>query len=164
MAKIILICGKVCSGKSTYANKVKQDCNAVILSCDEITLGLFDGQLGEKHDDVLNKVKSYLYKKAEEIVAAGTNVILDFGFWSSLERRNITKVFIDKGIEIEWHYVEVTEEIWRSNIQKRNHMIKQGLCMDYYIDKNLLEKSSRQFEAPTHEEIDVWYCNNHYSY
>ena len=37
MAKIIVICGKICCGKSYYANQIKEKENAVILSCDELT-------------------------------------------------------------------------------------------------------------------------------
>lgn len=42
MDEIILLCGKICSGKSTDANKNKIKYNAVILSCDELMLELFD--------------------------------------------------------------------------------------------------------------------------
>lgn len=41
MAKVILICGKICSGKSTYAEQLRVQNNAVVLSTDEITLALF---------------------------------------------------------------------------------------------------------------------------
>ena len=37
MAKIIAICGKICSGKTYYAQSLKDKENAVILSCDELT-------------------------------------------------------------------------------------------------------------------------------
>lgn len=40
-AKVILICGKRCSGKSTYAERLRDKNNAVILSVDEIMLGVF---------------------------------------------------------------------------------------------------------------------------
>ena len=32
MAKVIAICGKICSGKTYYANKIKGKENAVVLS------------------------------------------------------------------------------------------------------------------------------------
>ena len=36
MSKVILICGKICSGKSTYAEWLRVQNNAVLLSIDEI--------------------------------------------------------------------------------------------------------------------------------
>ena len=38
MPKVIMICGKLCSGKSTYAKKLQQEGKAVVLSIDEIML------------------------------------------------------------------------------------------------------------------------------
>ena len=46
MAKVILICGKICCGKSHYAKDLMQKQNAVTLSCDELTSILFDNNLG----------------------------------------------------------------------------------------------------------------------
>ena len=35
MGKVILVCGKICSGKSFYSNKIKDELNAV---CDEMKM------------------------------------------------------------------------------------------------------------------------------
>ncbi len=40
MAKVYLICGKICSGKSYYSKQLKEKFNAVILSSDEATYDL----------------------------------------------------------------------------------------------------------------------------
>lgn len=79
MAKVILICGKICCGKSYYARQLKVKESAVILSCDEITSALFNNDLGDKHEGILNKIKDYLLKKSVELVQIGCNVILDWG-------------------------------------------------------------------------------------
>ena len=36
MAKVIMTCGRICCGKSTYARKIKAETKAVILSIDEM--------------------------------------------------------------------------------------------------------------------------------
>ena len=41
MSKVIMTCGMICCGKSTYAKKLQAEQNAVILSVDDITLTLF---------------------------------------------------------------------------------------------------------------------------
>ena len=38
MSKVILTCGKICCGKTTYAQKLCKENNAILLSVDEITL------------------------------------------------------------------------------------------------------------------------------
>ena len=50
MAKVYLICGKICSGKTTYAEKLCAENDAVLLSVDEMTLTVFGQNCGEKHD------------------------------------------------------------------------------------------------------------------
>ncbi|MCX7772405.1 MAG: ATP-binding protein [Clostridia bacterium] len=157
MAKIVLLCGKICSGKSTYANQIKQKYNAVVLSCDKLMLELFEEQLGDKHRMILEKVKSYLYQLAEQIVAANTNVILDFGFWTHSERQSLKQYFAGKGIETELHYIRVSQEAWCGNIEKRNESLKNGETQDYYIDENMKQLFNEQFQEPDDHEIDILY-------
>ena len=78
MAKIMLICGKICSGKSTYAKRLAEKSKAILLSVDEITLALFGQHIGEKHDEIVRKTEEYLYNKAVEIIKLGVNVIFDW--------------------------------------------------------------------------------------
>ena len=85
MAKVILICGKICSGKSYYAQWVQRENNAVILSCDEIESAIFHHSLGERYDEIADDIKKYLHKKTTEIVSTGSSVILDWGFWGKAE-------------------------------------------------------------------------------
>ena len=87
MPKIIALCGKICSGKTFYANKIKERENAVILSTDEVTFYLMDNEQGERYDDFAKRVNEYLMKKAIDIVRAGANVILDWGF--GLKRKEL---------------------------------------------------------------------------
>ena len=44
MAKVILICGKICSGKTYYSNMIKDKYNAVIISPDEATYELINNE------------------------------------------------------------------------------------------------------------------------
>ena len=62
MAKVIMTCGKICCGKTTYANRLKEEMNAVILSIDEITLTLFPEGAREMHDTYALRAEQYLLK------------------------------------------------------------------------------------------------------
>ena len=131
MAEIILICGKICSGKTTFAEMLKSEQNAVILSCDEIMLELFDEQLGERHEYILTKVKKYLIKLSEQIIASGTNVILDWGFWTVSERDSVRRYYSERGINTKLYYVNVDEELWKKRIKKRNSLNDKR---SYFVD------------------------------
>ena len=41
MAKVYLICGKLCCGKTTYSQKLCAENDAIVLSVDELTLTVF---------------------------------------------------------------------------------------------------------------------------
>ncbi len=159
MAKVILICGKICSGKTHYSKKIVNDYNAVILSCDEIESELFHHQLGERYDEVSKDIKRYLHKKASEIVIAGSNVILDWGFWSKEERERVTEYYKKQSILYEWHYIDISIDEWYQNINSRNEAVLAGKTSDYFVDEGLLKKLNSIFEAPRKEEVDVWYVN-----
>ncbi len=157
--KVILICGKIGSGKSHYAEKLKSTMNALLLSCDELTQTLFPSGLGEQHDEMTARIKAYLYQKATEAADAGADTILEFGFWSKQERKDVSALFTDGGVDFEWHYVSVSDEDWRENIRERNHSIQAGASRGYYVDEGLMKKLLSQFEEPGRDEVNVWYSN-----
>lgn len=145
MPKAILTCGKVCSGKTTLAKKLKAERNAVILSCDELMLSLFDEQLGEKHNETVRKSEEYLLKKSLEILECGIDVILDWGFWTKSERQQVGDFYNSHGFDIEWHFVNVPDEQQKRNILKRNSQRDENT---YFISDEMAEKFNSVFENP----------------
>ncbi|MGI5958332.1 MAG: AAA family ATPase [Massiliimalia sp.] len=160
MAKVICICGKICSGKSWYARQLQKAENAVILSCDEITTGIFDGNLGDQHEIILEKVKQYLLSKSLEMIACGCNVILEWGFWTEKEREQITQYYRTHNIDCQWHYVDISDEDWQRNIRLRNLAVAEGKTSDYPLDEGLLQKLTSVFEQPEKDSMDVWHQNH----
>ena len=161
MAKVYLICGRICSGKSCYAARLRERENAVILSCDELTFALFDGQLGDAHDAMRARMESYLRHKSVEIVRAGTNVILDWGFWTAHGRRDVRAFYAGHDVACEMHYIDVSPEVWKLQIERRNEAVRRGLANTYIVDNGLLAKLESLFQEPTADEIDVWHQNVH---
>ena len=158
MGKVILICGKICSGKTYYAQKLKKENKAVILSTDEVTYDLTNNEQGEFYNVFAERVNRYLKKKTVEIVNAGANVILDWGFWTKNERDNISEYFKTNGIQYEWHYIDIDDKIWNQNIKERNRKIEEGNGgSNFYVDEGLMKKLLSKFEVPKKEDIDIWY-------
>jgi predicted kinase len=67
MGKVILICGKIGSGKTTYAERLAKELNAVNISQDELMLGLFGAELYSdergKYDMYVSRVEDYVKRK-----------------------------------------------------------------------------------------------------
>ncbi len=156
MAKVFLICGKICCGKSTYAKRLQAVWQAVILSVDEIMLAVFGLYAGEKHDEYAAGVRRYLFEKSLEVIRADVSVILDWGFWTKAGRDEAKAFYTDRNIECELHYIDVGTEIWKARINERNRSVLAGEMTAYMVDDNLAAKFEAAFEPPAGEEIDVW--------
>lgn len=158
MAKVILVCGKICSGKSYYSNVIKDSLNAVVISPDEATYDLINNEQGEFYDVFSKRLNKYLTKKVAEIVDAGANVIFERGLWTKEDREKTVKYYKDKNIECELHYVRVDDETWKKNIAERNSEIENGKDgSNFYLDEGLMRKLETLWEEPTDDEIDVVY-------
>ncbi|MDD6266418.1 MAG: ATP-binding protein [Clostridium sp.] len=153
MPKVLIMCGKICSEKSTYAEKLKFENKAVILSVDELTLALFENQAGEKLDFYVEKLKEYFLKKSLDIVESGADVILDWGFWTKKERDYAREFYDSRNISYQFYYMNVGIDEWKKRILKRNQEIKREQLEAYPIDKGLLSKVEKMFEEPDRKEL-----------
>ena len=141
MGKVIIVCGKIASGKSYYSRKIKDSLNAVIISPDEATYELINNEQGEFYNVFSKRLNNYLTKKVGEIAKAGANVIFERGLWSKKDRENIVKYYRDNNVECELHYVYVDDDTWKQNILERNKRIEEGNGgSDFYLDEGLLKK------------------------
>lgn len=154
---VYLICGKICAGKTTYSHILAKAKKAVLLSTDEITLAIFGQHIGEKHDEVVESVQNYLFEKSLEILDNGINVLLDWGFWLKEERDYAREYYSSRGIQCEFHYIDVSHDTWMDNIAKRNQAVIENRTSAYYVDDNLAKKFEGIFEEPERSEIDIWY-------
>ena len=84
--QIILLCGFLGFGKTTYALKLTLELPAKLFTHDEIMKERF----GRNPDDFAAKYKivdDYIREQTKQAVQNGQNVILDYGFWSKAKRR-----------------------------------------------------------------------------
>lgn len=161
MAKVYLIFGKICSGKSYYSKSLKKQVNGVILSPDEATYDLINNEQGEFYDIFCDRLINYMDKKCVEIIKAGANVIYDRGLWSKEERIKVKNFFKEKNIDTELHYIHVSDKNWKKQIEERNKRVEEGKGgSDFYLDEGLMSKLVSKFEEPAKDEVDVWYEND----
>ena len=160
MSKVILICGKICSGKTTYAKKLIKEIKAVHLSVDEISMAIYGGQAGETHAEVVEKIIYYLFDKSIELLGTGFNVVIDTGFWQEADRDEANNFYKNHNIMPQWHYIDISDDLWKKNIEKRNTDIKNGETVDYLIDDNTMKFFLSLWQTPNENEIDVWVTND----
>lgn len=155
-SQVILLCGKIASGKSHYASALQASQGGVVLSSDGLMLTMFENQEGAYHDLLAARGQRYLLRLAEEILRGGCDVILDWGFWTKQSREDVRQYFAKRQIPTKLHYLDVTDVIWRQRIAKRNAAVQRGDTQAYFVDDSLLQKLLGRFEAPSADEVDVY--------
>lgn len=159
MAKVIILCGKIASGKTYYANELKEQKKAILLSVDDLMLKLSDSCLGEHHDDMASRCEHFFYGLAEQIVKNGTDAVIDFGYWSRRERDEAKEYFVKRGIPSELHYIRTSEDIRLVQLDRRNTKLMEGFTKDsgrvYIIDEALRQRLDQKFEEPFESEVDL---------
>jgi predicted kinase len=82
-ARLIIVCGLPGSGKTTHAKQVEEKLRAVRFCPDDwmdaLGIGLWDGESRER-------VEKLQWKLAQEILALGHNVVIEWGTWGRSER------------------------------------------------------------------------------
>ena len=156
MAIVHMLCGKVGSGKSTYAQSLKTKGNTYILSYDDLMIILFDDCIGPaKHQEMVSRCKKFLFGQALEMLEMNIDVILDFGFWSKEERDETKRFFKSKGIEVKLHYLNPPYEVITKHLEIRNKAINDGV-RGYYMTPEKRKRFDGFFQEPSKEEIDEY--------
>ena len=53
-------------------------------------------------------------------------MILDWGFWTLKERKEISEFFKLHQVSYEWHYIDINTVRWQKQIEERNKRIEEG--------------------------------------
>ena len=148
--RLILTCGLPGAGKTELATQLAADRSAVRLTKDEWLWALgstpWDGV-------TQGKVERELWRLAQEILALGVSVVLDFGLWARTERDVMRRAARGLGVGVELHFLDVaTEELWR-RIEVRNG---EPPWDSYPIRRADLDRWVRQFQAPDAAELALF--------
>lgn len=153
MGKLFLLCGKPGSGKTTLAKSLKEKFGLIHFSADDFMLKLF-GEIEDRElfDKKLNATKDLIYQICDDVLVKN-NVVLDFGFWTKIEREKLKNRF--KNYDVILVYLKLDDEKIFSQIENRNSNLKDN---EYFMDLNTFKILSSKFEEPTKDECVI--CEN----
>jgi predicted kinase len=149
MATVHLICGFLGAGKTTFARRLATEKSALRFSVDELYLRLFaNGPTYELDQAALERLLGALNDTWPPIVAAGVDVVLDFGFWRRALRDEARSLARGIGAEARLYWLQCPDATAVQRCLQRN-----GSAGAFLISEQGYYALKLQFEPPGADEM-----------
>ena len=145
-----IIIGFIGSGKTTFARKLEKETGAIRFTKDEWMVRLFGNTiLKDKFGEYDHKMASLARDMALACLKAGTDVIIDEGFWVKEHRDAISEKVKNVGAIAKLYYLEVPLEIMRARTLKRS---ENPPIDSFTIDEESFNQFWKFFQPPGKDE------------
>lgn len=145
-ARLIIVCGLPCSGKSTHAKALESRLLAFRMCPDEwmdaLNINLWD-------EITRAKIEALQWSMAQQLLKLGISVIIEWGTWGRSERDTLREGARKLGAAVELHFLDASvEELFRR--------AQQRMMEDPPMTREDLQRWSDGFERPTLEEVALF--------
>ena len=152
-----LIVGNTGAGKTTYAQKLRSEQNAVVFSIDKWNKELFlpDRRKGDGLDWFLERItrsETVIMDMIIQLEAAGADSILDLGFSRYNHREKFRSFAAQNTFDLQLHYLDVPMAIRHSRVKRRNQ--EKGESFEFEVSQEELEFMEGWFEEPHQFELE----------
>lgn len=145
-ARLIIVCGLPGCGKTTHAKQVSEDLRAICFSRDE---WMKEMQIDLWESEARARIERLQWKLAQELLALGQSVVLEWGTWARSERDELRHGARALGAAVELHFLDAPVEALFERIRGRNRE-SPPIALDD------LKKWSDMFERPSTEEMALF--------
>ncbi|QNN54837.1 ATP-binding protein [Nocardioides mesophilus] len=140
------MCGPSGAGKSTFARRLEGE-GMVRLSFD-VEMWRRGLSMVPLPPEVRAEIETGLRARLLELVAAGTDVVLDFSFWSRRMRDDYRKLLEPTGVVPETIYLATDRE----TVLRRMRARRGDHSDDFVLTEDLVAQYFDHFEPPTPDE------------
>ncbi|MEY2418303.1 MAG: hypothetical protein QOG90_983 [Actinomycetota bacterium] len=138
--RLFVTCGLPGSGKTTLAQQLAADHDAVRFSPDEWMTDLWD-------EATRALVEAKMWELAKQLLAHGVNVVIDFGSWSRAERDVLREGARRVGAAVELRYLDLPLDELVRRVETRD---REGITRAH------LEEWQQLIEVPTEAELQLF--------
>lgn len=153
--QVHLICGLPGAGKTTYAEKLRQDLRGVRFSIDDWNDRLFFMDRAPTSDfnwfyERVQRCCTQMRDTAEQVIAAGCPAIFDCGLTNRQERTIFYDWADEQGFSASLHFLDVDSHIRWQRVQSRNQ--EKGKTYRLDVTRDMFDFMDSIWEAPQDEE------------
>ena len=145
-ARLIIVCGLPCSGKTTHARQLQSSSRATRFCPDEWIHAL---SLDYWDEDDREKIESLQWQLGQQLLDFGLTVIIEWGTWARCERDALRLRARELGAAVELHYLSAPVEILLHRVQRR-------AMENPVIQREQLLQWASAFQEPTAEESSLF--------
>lgn len=151
-----IIFGPVAAGKSTYAQKLSTQKNAVRFAIDEWMHSLFGEDKPQKMDMTwamsrVQRCQTTIWLTAKRILASGRDVVLELGTMREADRDRVNALVASAGHTAIFHFLDAPREVREQRVRQRN--IEKGGSYSFEVTPAMFNAMEMYFEPPTEKEL-----------
>lgn len=150
-AKLMFLCGKMASGKSTLARELAERGEAILLVQDQLLDSLFPGEITDIPGFVRcsTRLKNALEPHVCALLAKGIPVVLDFPGNTKAQRAWFRGIFERASVEHELHFVDAPDALCKRQLRDRSKDLPPGAPWTTVAE---FEAITAYFEPPSGDE------------
>ena len=154
--KVILVCGPIGVGKTTYSISLAKKLGAIRFSIDSWMQTLFAKDMRSlDYSWMIERVErcyQQIWQMSEQILVLGGVVVLDLGFTTNAQRSLFVGLADNIGTNSEIHYLSAPVDIRRARVKQRN-IDKDPNLYSFEVTDFMFDFMEAKFEIPDESEL-----------
>ena len=144
--RLIIVCGLPGSGKTTHAKLLQGASPAMRLCPDEWMDAL---SINHHEEGNRGKIEALQWGLAQELLALGLTVIIEWGVWARSERDTLRLGARALGAAVELHYLSASVDVLFDRLRRRGRENPP-------IEREAMLRWAEIFQAPAPEEMALY--------